>query len=76
MGLWASLNEWQPQNVLVRGWAPFGGSRPSAKIDRVEYKKRWEDLLKLLPDCFRNQVVVRAPFAPNYQSVLGVKGGG
>ena len=56
-----SLYVWQPQSVLVRGWAPFG-CRPSAKIDRVEYKKLSEELLKLLPDCLRNQVVVRAPF--------------
>ena len=34
---------------------------------RVEYKKLSEDLLKLLPDCFRNQVVVRVPFAANCQ---------
>ena len=61
--------------MLVRGWPPFG-SRPSAKIDRVEYKKLSEDLLNLLPDCLRNQVVVRAPFAANYQLVFGVKGGG
>ena len=67
--------DWQPQNVLVRGWAPFG-SRPNAKIDCVEYKKLSEELIKLLPDCLRNQVLVRAPFAANYQLVLGVKGGG
>ena len=71
----ASSNDWKPQNVLVRGWQPFG-SRPSAKIDRVQYKKLSEDLLNLLPDCLRNQVVVGAPFAANYQLVLGVKGGG
>ena len=70
VGLSASSYVWQPQNVLVRGWAPFGSS---AKTDRVEYKKLSEDLL---PDCLRNQVVLRAPFAANYQLVLGVKGGG
>ena len=63
------------KNVLVRGWAPFG-SRPSAKIDSIEHKKLFEELIKLLPDCLRNQVVVRAPFAANYQLVLGAKGGG
>ena len=50
-----SLYDWQPQNVAVRGWAPFG-SRPSAKIDRIEYKKLSEEVVKLLPDCLRNQV--------------------
>ena len=60
---------------MVCGWAPFG-SRPSAKIGRVECKKLSEDLLKPLPDFLRNQVVVRAPFAANYLLVLGVKGGG
>ena len=75
VGWSASSNDWQPQHVLVRGWAPFG-SCPSAKIDRVECKKLLEDLLQLLPDCFRNQDVVRASFAANYHLVLGVKGGG
>ena len=54
MGSSASLYDWQPQNVLVRDWAPFG-SRPSAKIDRIEYKKLSEELLPLLPNCLRNQ---------------------
>ena len=47
-----SVYDWQPQNVAVRGWAPFG-SRPSAKIDRIEFQKLSEEVVKLLPDCLR-----------------------
>ena len=71
----ASLPEWCPHNVRVRDWAPFG-SRPSSKIDRNVYKKLSHDLLSQLPNCLQNQVVVRAPFAANFQLVFGIKGGG
>ena len=68
-----SLYERYPQIVQVRGWAPFG-SRPAAKIDRIEFEKLTEDLLSMLPTCLQNQVVVRAPFAAFFQLVLGIKG--
>ena len=55
--------------------APIG-SRPSQKIDRLEYKRLSDELLSMLPTCLRNDVVVRAPFAANYQVSLGIKGGG
>ena len=71
VGSSASQSEWCPQNVLVRGWAPFG-CRPAAKIDRREYKKLSEDLLSMLPTGLQNQVVVRAPFLANFQLVLGI----
>ena len=71
----ASQSGWCPQNVLVRGWAPLS-SRPSSKIDRIEYKKLYEDLLCLLPTGLQNKVVVRAPFAANHQISLWIKGGG
>ena len=64
--------EWCPRTVLVRGWAPFG----SQKIDRIEYKKVANELLSCLPLSLRNNVVVRAPFAANYQISFGIKGGG
>ena len=58
LGMFPSVYDWQPQSVQVCGWAPFG-SRPNAKIDRTEYKKLSEELVKLLPDCLRNQVAFR-----------------
>ena len=67
--------EWCPRTVLVRGWAPFG-SPASQKIDRIEYKKVANELLSCLPHCLQNNVVVRAPFAANYQISFGLKDGG
>ena len=71
----STQSEWCPHNVLVRGWAPFS-SRPSSKIDCTEYKKLSEDLLSILPTCPKNNVVIRAPCAANYQISLGIKEGG
>ena len=66
----------RPLNVLVRGWAPLG-FRPSSKIDRTEHKQLSEDLLALLAAITSiKHVVVRAPFAANYQISLRIKGGG
>ena len=62
-----------PSPVGSSSWAPFG-SRPAAKIDRIEFEKLTEDLLSMLPTCLQNQVVVRAPFAAFFQLVLGIKG--
>ena len=67
--------EWCPRAVLVRGWAPFG-SPASQKIDRVEYKKVANELLSCLPQSLQNNVVVRAPFAANFQISFGLKNGG
>ena len=67
--------EWCPRMVLVRGWAPFG-SPASQKIDRIEYKKVANELLSCLPHCLQNNVMVRAPFAANYQISFGLKDGG
>ena len=67
--------DWCPRTVLVRGWAPFG-SPASQKIDRIEYKKVLNELLSSLPHCLQNNVVVRAPFAANYQISFGMKDGG
>ena len=39
-------------------------------------KKLSDELLSLLPTCLQNNVVVRAPFAPNYQISVGIKCGG
>ena len=66
--------EWCPRAVLVRGWAPFG-SPASQKIDRIEYKKVANELLSCLPHCLQNNVMVRAPFAANYQISFGLKDG-
>ena len=67
--------EWCPRTVLVRGWAPFG-SPASQKIDRVEYKKVANELLSCLPHSLQNSVMVRAPFAANFQISFGLKDGG
>ena len=67
--------EWCPRTVLVRGWAPFG-SPASQKIDRVEYKKVANELLFCLPHSLQNNVMVRAPFAANFQINFGLKNGG
>ena len=67
--------EWCPRTVMVRGWAPFG-SPASQKIDRIEYKKVANELLFCLPHCLQNNVMVRAPFAANYQISFGLKDGG
>ena len=64
--------------MLVRGWATFG-SPASQKIDRIEYKKvanEANELLSCLPHCLQNNVVVRAPFAANYQISFGLQDGG
>ena len=65
-------SEWCSQNVLVRGWAPFG-SRRSSKTDRIEHKKLCEDLLSLLPTSLQNNVVVRAPLQQTTRSRSGSK---
>ena len=67
--------EWCPRTVLVRGWAPYV-SPASQKIDRVEYKKVANELLSCLPHSLQNNVVVRAPFAANFQISFGLKDGG
>ena len=45
-------------------------------IDRVEYKKVANELLSCLPHSLQNNVVVRAPFAANFQISFGLKDGG
>ena len=55
--------------------APFG-SPASQKIDRIEYKKVANELLSCLPHFLQNNVMVRAPFAANYQISFGLKDGG
>ena len=59
----------------MRGWAPVGAPA-SQKIDRVEYKKVANELLSCLPQSLQNNVVVRAPFAANFQISFGLKNGG
>ena len=67
--------EWCRKTVLVRGWAPFG-SPASQKIDPIEYKKVANEFLSCLPHCLQNNVMVRAPFAANFQISFGLKDGG
>ena len=67
--------DWCPRTVLVRGWAPLG-SPASQKIDCIGYKKVANELLSCLPHCLQNNVVVRAPFAANFQISFGMKDGG
>ena len=68
--------DWCPKTVLARGWALLDLPRRKRLI--VLSTRRWQTncLLSCLPHCLQNNVVVRAPFAANFQISFGLKDGG
>ena len=68
--------EWFSQNVLLCEAGLRLALALRRNFDRLEFKKLSDELLSMLPTCLQNNVVVRAPFAANYQISFGIKGGG
>lgn len=58
-----------PGKVIIRGFAP-NGCAPQKKLDRIEYKQAFEELVALLPTHLAAAVTMAPAFALNWQIEL------
>ena len=58
--------EWQPRQLLLRGFAPFG-CKNTEKLGKAQYNTEVKRFIDMLPEHLKNSLTVVPPFVVNFQ---------